>query len=867
MLATETPKIPAVPARLPAEDYDLLRKTGIEYLQKISGKIWTDYNVHDPGVTMLELLCYALTDLGYRTSFDINDLLTDAGKTAPTKTRSFFSAKKILTSHPVSVADYRKMLIDQVPGLRNVWILTNDNEEARPPIYYDLKKGELSETQPLNAFEKLKLKGLYTVKLEMEEYEIVWSYHRGFLETLEKYRSVGNANTGDVKKEEFEECCINYVCALLRDWRNLCEDVDRISAIKEERVGICADIELKPDADAKKVWFQIYNDLYNYISPGINLYTFEDLLNKGKRIDEIFLGSIAKRGFIDYDELARFDHRDVIYTSDLVNIIMDIEGVQSVKDIHLSSYKKVGGSFVNIENAKKHCLHLSDPIDHTFRLALDFNEVDPKKRFNRFNFNKGLIYFDPPYDANLKIKDVIDHRHFPGDFQSDLPWPTGTHRDTAKFYSIQNEFPKNYMLGQEGVPDSASTLRQAQRMQLKAYLVFFEQLLADYLAQLSNFKTNLSWNESANKQTYYYQDLRTILTAEGFDEINDIQKLIENYKPEGQDYSELLEDNKSTQARRNRFLDHLLARFNEKFIDYSLFRFEQEDDDFYQNYSGAELIDKKISFLTQYPKISAGRSHALNYSKDVKASGNISGLEYRVSRMLGVTGSLFKKLVNIKLENGTNAEIWNDGKYRVIDNRTGSFESVFGMHVIEHILLRPLHTPLGGDPPFQPLNLCRGGKSGADCEIKDTYSMKISVVLPGWLKISEDMYFRSFIEQCIRMEAPAHIGIKICWLNPAQMYELEKAYVAFMNALLEFRQCNQPNGLNPNPDKRKLYIIALDKLGEVMSEFKNTYPPSVLMSCDKGDEIASGDMIDRPVILNHSALPGVNNDNYVFVKS
>ena len=41
-----------------------LREMGIEEIQKLSGKIWTDFNLHDPGVTILEQLCYALTDLG-----------------------------------------------------------------------------------------------------------------------------------------------------------------------------------------------------------------------------------------------------------------------------------------------------------------------------------------------------------------------------------------------------------------------------------------------------------------------------------------------------------------------------------------------------------------------------------------------------------------------------------------------------------------------------------------------------------------------------------------------------------------------------------------------------------------------------------
>jgi len=56
-------------------DYDALRALGISYIEKYSGNQWTDYNYHDPGVTILEQLCYALTDLGYRTDFSVTDVL------------------------------------------------------------------------------------------------------------------------------------------------------------------------------------------------------------------------------------------------------------------------------------------------------------------------------------------------------------------------------------------------------------------------------------------------------------------------------------------------------------------------------------------------------------------------------------------------------------------------------------------------------------------------------------------------------------------------------------------------------------------------------------------------------------------------
>ena len=63
-------------ALAPALDYRLLREEGLAHIQRLSGKVWTDHNLHDPGITTLEILCYALTDLAYRTAFDTKDLMT-----------------------------------------------------------------------------------------------------------------------------------------------------------------------------------------------------------------------------------------------------------------------------------------------------------------------------------------------------------------------------------------------------------------------------------------------------------------------------------------------------------------------------------------------------------------------------------------------------------------------------------------------------------------------------------------------------------------------------------------------------------------------------------------------------------------------
>ncbi|MCI5210374.1 MAG: hypothetical protein D3910_16660, partial [Candidatus Electrothrix sp. ATG2] len=50
-------------------DFHSLRQEGIRHIERIGNKFWTDYNTHDPGITILEQLCYALTDLLYRIDY------------------------------------------------------------------------------------------------------------------------------------------------------------------------------------------------------------------------------------------------------------------------------------------------------------------------------------------------------------------------------------------------------------------------------------------------------------------------------------------------------------------------------------------------------------------------------------------------------------------------------------------------------------------------------------------------------------------------------------------------------------------------------------------------------------------------------
>lgn len=52
--------------RVNDEAYKELLEVTSKMIENTSHDEWTDYNVHDPGITMLEMVCYAITDLGIR---------------------------------------------------------------------------------------------------------------------------------------------------------------------------------------------------------------------------------------------------------------------------------------------------------------------------------------------------------------------------------------------------------------------------------------------------------------------------------------------------------------------------------------------------------------------------------------------------------------------------------------------------------------------------------------------------------------------------------------------------------------------------------------------------------------------------------
>ena len=56
--------------------FDNLQKNALETIRELSGQLWTDHAPHDPGITTLDILNYALSELDYQMSFPLEQYLT-----------------------------------------------------------------------------------------------------------------------------------------------------------------------------------------------------------------------------------------------------------------------------------------------------------------------------------------------------------------------------------------------------------------------------------------------------------------------------------------------------------------------------------------------------------------------------------------------------------------------------------------------------------------------------------------------------------------------------------------------------------------------------------------------------------------------
>ncbi|HEX2900591.1 MAG TPA: hypothetical protein VHS96_12795, partial [Bacteroidia bacterium] len=221
------------PTLHPAEDYNFLRQEALAHIQKLSGKLWTDYNTHDPGITMLEILAFAVADLGFRTGHPIKDILSPINEKEE-RLKQFFTLAEIATTRPWGVTDYRKLLLD-LDDVANAWLARATEQEVR--IYLDRNRRTFSlSNESIVGGEEIRLNGLYEVAIRFEEDPEFGDLNDNSMRFwVDIPQPAGNVAT----EVEVEFPFFNRLPERLRKLKEA--DLDRISEIADHQIGAIPD--------------------------------------------------------------------------------------------------------------------------------------------------------------------------------------------------------------------------------------------------------------------------------------------------------------------------------------------------------------------------------------------------------------------------------------------------------------------------------------------------------------------------------------------------------------------------------------------------------------------------------------------------
>lgn len=649
-------------------DYSLLRGEGIRLLERMSGGEWTDFNAHDPGITLLEQICYVLSDLAYRTGHPIPDLLSEGGKPADA---SLHAPDVILSTAPVTLADTRRILLD-IEGVKNAWVEPAGRDT--PSAYFLPSRHELQLQSTELAAQPIFLRGLYRVFIEP---------------------------SGDVESSRLRALAAER----LHSVRPLGEDLAEITILQTQLIQVDVTLEVAPLDNPLALLAQVRTQLAEQISPDVPFQTASDLISAGLPFDEIFEGPRLSRGILHGESPSTERRRLSVYTSDLMHALKNLPLIRAVSRLRISQ----SGAW------------------EEWSLAIEPNRVPRLDAAgSKVTLRRGgqVILRSSLLTPGTTASSNPSSRSAPKRPEPALLPPPARARNVGHYTSLQAQLPMLYGIGESGLPDSASDERKAKASQLKAYLLLFDQICANQFCQLAHLADLLSYDSPG--QTYFTQAVDH--PGLGLDAV---RTLDDGHRQRLQRQVETA-DSDAAWERKNRFLNHLLARFAEPIADYA------------QAGSLADRAAQKQALLNRYPQLSSTRGQGGNILR--RDAQNGSGLEARLALDLGLRPEAGEQLI-----------------------------------LVEHIFLRPLREDFAGDAAGQSLVADR--PLLARPPLPDPYSLQVSFVLPEGAGRFSRPEFRGFIEDQLRQRLPAQIFPYVNWLDADAWGTFREAYDEFQRSL------------------------------------------------------------------------------------
>lgn len=609
----------------------------IHAIEESGGKKWSNYNPSDPGRTILDILCFALLDLGYKSNFPMEDILS--GKDGKVRTTNkLYTAREILFTNPVTLADFRKLLIDRSDAIKNCWI---------EPASSKLFPGSFQTYYEL--CDELKILFLKNQKAELSD------------------------KASDAFKKELANLW-KGINGLLYQYRNLGDLFLKPSMLIPVSWHIKGKFYYHSGADIEREIAKTYYELNNFWSTYIHFQTYEELKSQGKSVDQILNGPRMNNGFITDDDLTPLTkHFDL---KRLKSTLVENENLSSVFAFGINAPK------ATLSNGKVMIPTGTSPFfDYTI-VSRVVQHADNLQFYN----GEQLVRRIDQAKVNTYYNQLADRKAIGGNaFESDLgpSLPKGKYRDIKSYHSVQYLFSQQFGLNVDRSFEGIADLDKGRIKQLKAYLMLFEQLIADHQAQLAHIGELLSFDAGVKVgeeicKTYYSQGLYKAPAARF------ILKAFDSYKKENQyldkhpektwnqfrndnnnAYESFLENSKNRVDnnihRKSRIMDHLLSRHGEKYDESCAPVLNPH----YGNYSLAK-VEIVSSLLKTFPMYSEniGRSYFDQTDKEkISNQPLFSGIELRLELLFQLT-AYYQEIIDLvkdnlqKIETEMNLEIF-----------------------------------------------------------------------------------------------------------------------------------------------------------------------------------------------------------------
>ncbi len=525
-----------------ALSYTQLKAKGLAYIEQLASQNWSNLNTSDPGVTILEQLCYAQTELGYCAQFSVEDVLTQANGQINYKNQ-FFEPQKILTSAPITLEDYRKYVVDQVDEANNIYLQVESFKQSSDDI------------------------------------EITTGRYQAYIYFRPDLSS------------SYLNILLEKIHFLLNQQRNLSEEFLLPIALEEEKIGLHGKVYLDASAISDQVYKTIIQALNDYVSPYVSQSGFQELREQGVSSDEIFNGPELDNGWManaDKTTSVLGNKRTCVRQLELVALIASIDGVSGVEQFSMT----LSGDDQAVDEyviTTKKIAKLVPDID--FKLMQN-SVVKPQ------NDKQASAYL-----ADLQSRYLAVSVQASIDLYPDLP--KGHYRNIADYYSVQNTMPDVYAIGPHSLQLDADDYRIAQSRQLKGYLTLFDQLLSNQFAQLAHIGELFSFTQQYDEAqywavkdpsityqrfttTYYFQpvyqipDIKALLRGnQAYEYQFDVNKTAQQVEAEAwKKYKtdpfnqyiyglrQMVESEHESLERRNQMLTHLIARHGDDAILY-----------------------------------------------------------------------------------------------------------------------------------------------------------------------------------------------------------------------------------------------------------------------------------------------------------